>query len=172
MDFLFGTTSCLIDEGDNGSLMGAYLHHDPVSLKYIIRSGSAANDDGQASKNDTLSDIKSWFYICHPSKVGGHRDKDLRWGHFDDLIHYVALGFSLSNGVDNLEREKDGVFVWSERTLNTLKATHMGGATMKTKKLVLIAYLFEIYYDLLITRKNNVSHSFGLERSIGAFDTI
>ena len=48
----------------------------------------------------------------------------------------------------------------------------MGGATMKTKKLVLIAYLFEIYYDLLITRKNNVSHSFGLERSIGDFDTI
>ena len=51
--------------------------------------------------------------------------------------------------------------VWSERTLNTLKATHMGGATM-----------IEIYYDLLITRKNNVSHSFGLKRSIGAFDTI
>jgi len=93
VDFLFGTTSCLIDEGDNVSLMGAYLHHDPVSLKYIIRSRSAANDDGQASKNDKLSDIKSWFHICHPSKVGGHRDKDLCWGHFDDLIHYVALDF-------------------------------------------------------------------------------
>ena len=74
------------------------------------------------------------------------------------MLHWV---FSLSNGVDNLEREKDGVFVWSERTLNTLKATHMVGETM-----------IEIYYDLLITRKNNVSHSFGLERSIGAFDTI
>ena len=105
VDFLFGTTSCLIDEGDNGSLMGAYLHHDPVSLKDIIRSGSAANNDGQctftcrnrehrnASNNDTLADIKSRFYIRHPSKVGGHKDKDLRWGHFDDLIHYVALGF-------------------------------------------------------------------------------
>ena len=69
MDFLFGTTSCLIDEGDNGSLMGAYLHHDPVSLKYIIRSGSAANDDGQASKNDTLSDIKSWFIFATSARL-------------------------------------------------------------------------------------------------------
>ena len=85
------------------------------------------------------------------------------------MLHWVFL---LSNGVENLEREKDGVFVWSERTLKTLKATNMCGATMNTKKLVLIAYLFEIYYDLLITRKNNVSHSFGLERSIGAFDII
>ena len=69
VDFLFGTTSCLIDEGNNGSLMGAYLHHDPVSLKDFIQSGSAANDDGQhtftyrnrehnkSSKNDTLADI-------------------------------------------------------------------------------------------------------------------
>ena len=85
------------------------------------------------------------------------------------MLHWVFL---LSNGVDDLEREKDEVFLWSERTLNTLKVKNMGGATIKTKKLVLIAYLFEIYYDLLITRKNNVSHSFGLERSIGAFDTI
>ena len=61
------------------------------------------------------------------------------------MLHWV---FSLSNGVDNLEGEKYGVFVWSERTLNTFEATHMGGATMKTKKLVLIAYLFEIYYDM------------------------
>ena len=49
----------------------------------------------------------------------------------------------------------------------------MGGATMRTKNLVLIAYLFwEIYYGLLITRKNNIFRSFGLERFIGAFDSI
>jgi hypothetical protein len=88
------------------------------------------------------------------------------------LSHYVALGFSLSNGVNNLLTEKDGVFVWSDRTLNVLKGTKIGGATMGTKKLVLIAYLFEIYYDLLITHKSNVSWSFGLERFIGAFDCI
>ena len=88
------------------------------------------------------------------------------------MSHYVALGFSLSNGVNNLLKEKDGVFVWSDGTLNVLKGTKMGGATMGTKKLVLIAYLFEIYYDLLITCKNNVSRSFGLERFIGAFDSI
>jgi hypothetical protein len=71
-----------------------------------------------------------------------------------------------------LKEKRMEYFLWSERTLNTLNETNMCGATMKTKKLVLIAYLFEIYYDLLITRKNNVSHSFGLERSIDAFDTI
>ena len=131
-----------VDEGDNGSIMGAYLHHDPIALEDFIRSGSAANDNGKhdfarrniehrkASKNNTLADIKSRFYIRYPSKVGGHEDKYLRWGNFDDLTHYVALGFSLSNGVENLVKEKDGVFVWSERTLKTLKATKMGEATM------------------------------------------
>ena len=112
-----------------------------------------------------------FIFATPASKVGGHRVKDLYWGHFDDLIHYVALGFSLSNGVDKLEREKDGVFVWSERTLKLLKATKMGGATMNTQKVVLITYLFEIYYDLLLITKNNVSRSFG-QHFIGAFDTI
>ena len=134
-----------VDEDDNGTLMGAYLHHNPISMEDSIRSASAANGDGQrtfacrnrehrkGSMNSTLDDIKSRFYIRYPSKVGGHNDKDLRWGHFDDLSHYVALGFSLSNGVNNLLKEKDGVFVWSDRTLNVLKGTKMGGATMRSK---------------------------------------
>ena len=78
-----------VDEGDDGSLMGAYLHHDPIALEDFICSGSAANDNGKhnfacrniehrkASKNNTLADIKSRFYIRYPSKVGGHEDKDL-----------------------------------------------------------------------------------------------
>ena len=36
-----------VDEGDNGSIMGAYLHHDPIALEDFIRSGSAANDNGK-----------------------------------------------------------------------------------------------------------------------------
>jgi len=78
-----------VDEGDNGSIMGAYLHHDPIALEDFIRSGSAANDNvkhdfarrniehRKASKNNTLANIKSRFYIRYPSKVGGHEDKDL-----------------------------------------------------------------------------------------------
>ena len=78
-----------VDEGDNGSLMGAYLYHDPIALDDFICSGSAANDNGQhdfarrniehskALTNNTLAIIKSSFYIHYPSKVGGHEDKDL-----------------------------------------------------------------------------------------------
>jgi len=36
-----------VDGGDNGSIMGAYLHHDPIALEDFIRSGSAANDNGK-----------------------------------------------------------------------------------------------------------------------------
>ena len=78
-----------VDEGDNGSIMGAYLHHGPIALEDFVCSGSAANDNGkydfshrniehrEASKNNTLANIKSRFYIQYPSKVGGHEDKDL-----------------------------------------------------------------------------------------------
>ena len=45
----------------------------------------------------------------------------------------------------------------------------MNGYSMEGKKLVLVSYLFEIYYDLLISPTNNVSKSAGLERFIGVF---
>ena len=78
-----------VDGGDNGSIMGAYLHHDPIALEDFICSGSAANDNGKhdfarrniehhkAPKNNTLADIKSRFYIRYSNKISGHEDKDL-----------------------------------------------------------------------------------------------
>ena len=78
----------MVADGDNASLMGAYLHHDPVSMEDFIRSGSASNHDGKrnfecrnkehktASMNKKLADIKSRFYIRYPSKIDGHDDED------------------------------------------------------------------------------------------------
>lgn len=109
-----------------------------------------------------LSHVKQ-FYWRYPSR--GFGKKDIRWGDFENLVQYVAMGFSLEN-VDHLTKEADGIFVWSDRTMKMLEKTKMNGASIKTKKLVLIAYLFEIYYDLLLAPSANVSRSAGLESDL------
>ena len=53
------------------------------------------------------------------------------------------------------------MFVWSDRTIKMLEKTKMNGHSMESKKLVLVACLFEIYYDLLIDPSKNVSKSAG-----------
>lgn len=163
------------------SLMGAYMHHDPVVLEAFIRSGSAFNEKGDRtlsyrnnehgknSKVKTLDAVKSKFSCRYTDKTEGHSNADLRYGYFNDLVQYVALGFDKDQGIDNLTKEQDGIFVWSHRTMQMLKDTKMNDATMEGKKLALIAYLFEIYYDLLIAPSDNVSRSAGLEQFIGVF---
>ena len=170
-----------VAEGDNSSLMGAYLYHDSVNLDTFIRSGSACNEAGdatmeardkkhsQVAASQVAEALRSDFYRRHPKKVGGHNNDELRFGYFDDLVQYVAMGFSKENGVDNITKEEGGVFVWSDRTIKMLEKTKMNGYSMESKKLVLVAYLFEIYYDLLIAPSMNVSKSAGLERFIGVF---
>ena len=76
-----------VDEGDNGSLMGAYLHHDPIALEEFIHSGSAANDNGQhdfarrniehckASNSDILADISPGFTYAIPARLVDTRIK-------------------------------------------------------------------------------------------------
>lgn len=168
-------------EGNNSSLMGAYLYHDPVALEAFIRSGSACNENGNktmggrgkehanAAASQSVGTIRSTFYGKYPAKCGGHNNKDVLNGYFDDLVQYVAMGFNKEKGVDNITKEDGGIFVWSDRTLKMLEKTKMNGYSLEGKKLVLVSYLFEIYYDLLISPTNNVSKSAGLERFIGVF---
>ena len=170
-----------VTEDGNSSLMGAYLYHDPVALDAFIRSGSACNEAGDATMaarnskhaqvagSQALEALRSEFYKRYPKKDGGHSNDKVRYGYFDDLVQYVAMGFAKEKGVGNITKEEDGIFVWSDRTIKMLEKTKMNGYSMESKKLVLVAYLFEIYYDLLIAPSKNISKSAGLERFIGVF---
>mmetsp|Transcript_16663 Transcript_16663/g.27714 ORF Transcript_16663/g.27714 Transcript_16663/m.27714 type:complete len:142 (+) Transcript_16663:391-816(+) len=117
----------------------------------------------------SLECMKSTFYSKCPKRSGGHGNNKLRNAYFDELVQYVAMGFNKENGVENIAKEEDGIFVWSVRTLKMLERTKMNGYSTESKKLVLVAYLFELYYDLLIAPSFNVSESAGLERFIGVF---
>jgi len=178
---LHASTYQTVAEDGNSALMGAYLYHDPVALDAFFRSGSACNEAGDATMaardakhaqmaaSQTLEAMKSCFYSKYPKRNGGHGNNKLRNAYFDDIVQYVAMGFNKDNGVDNIAKEEGGIFVWSVRTLKMLERTKMNGYSMESKKLVLVAYLFELYYDLLIAPSFNVSGSAGLERFIGVF---
>ena len=178
---LSASTFQTVAEDGNASLMGAYLYHDSVTYDTFIRSGSACNEAGDATmaardkKHAQMAAslvaeaIRSEFYRRYPKKDGGHGNDKLRYGYFDHLVQYVAMGFNKEKGVENITKGEGGVFVWSDRTIKMLEKTKMNGYSMESKKLVLVAYLFEIYYDLLIDPSKNVSKSAGLERFIGVF---
>ena len=56
--------------------------------------------------------------------------------------------------------EDGGLFVWSEECMSELKKR---SGALKTLQLDAISYLWEICYDLLITRGDDVSDSPGFE---------
>ena len=46
--------------------------------------------------------VKSEFYLRCPKKDGGHGNDELRHGHFDHLVQYVAMGFNKEKAVEKM----------------------------------------------------------------------
>lgn len=170
----------LASEGRNSFLKGCYLYYDPVNQEVWIRSGKlyGGEDRGFGDRNSehekgskcrSLKDLKSLFYTYYTHKTEGHGADDLRRGYFEDLVMYVGLAFSESNGIEHLLDEREGVFVWSERTLKKLRETNAKGMSTKEKKMHLVSYMLELMYDLLLAPSKNVSVSFGFELFLGMF---
>ena len=82
------------------------------------------------------------------------------------------MGFNKEKrGWKTLPRKRaECVCLVSDRTIKMLEKTKMmNGCSMESKKLVLVAYLFDTHCGLLIDPSKNVSKSAGLERHIGVF---
>mmetsp|Transcript_40138 Transcript_40138/g.46974 ORF Transcript_40138/g.46974 Transcript_40138/m.46974 type:complete len:106 (-) Transcript_40138:58-375(-) len=91
--------------------------------------------------------------------------ESLRSGFFEDLEQYAALSFDRTKNTDSLTKtNEEGLFVWSEDAIKKTDAMNVGSCkTLRERQLVLIAYLFEIAYDLCISPIHNVSRNPGFE---------
>ena len=75
---------------------------------------------------------------------------------------YCGMAFNMKGDIAPLCRDVDkgGLFVWSEECINQLKKK---SGKFKTLQLDAIAHLWEICYDLLFAKGDNVSASPGFE---------
>ena len=87
-------------------------------------------------------------------------------GYFEDLVLYCGIGFDRSRTVSDLietDDGKGGIFSWDKKDIDCLEGSSKLGDTMRDRQLCMVAYLFELGYDLMISPKFNLSRMPGFE---------
>ena len=163
--------------GPNRMLGGAYCYKHEES---IVRVGSTSRtfllrdvEHQKCANLLELADKASQFYTCYPSK-GAAYSKAIRRGFREDLEMFVCLGYDQSDqvAVDMLcsPDEDKGVLNW-KGYITKIKCVKFSGCgdDIKRKQLRMVAYLWELFYGLLTSPRDNVSLSPGFESTLGIF---
>ena len=101
------------------------------------------------------------FYAMYP--VRAKDNLGAPEGYFDHLDMYCGMAFDKKG--DNVAPlcstgSSNSLFVWSQESMDELKRK---GGKLQTHQLNVVAYLWEICYDLLLAKGDNVSESPGFE---------
>ena len=116
---------------------------------------------------------KSNFYSCYPSKtLAGNSNDCRRRGYSENLVQYCGAGFDRDSDTASIVSviEDNGIFAWSKDMLEKVDKLQLSACTeLKDKQLVMIGFLFELGYDLIINSDDNVSESPGFEPCLGIF---
>ena len=150
---------------------GCYLHHDP-EIEATIRSGSSAGEGGFAHRLDThlkkakaaRNDDESRLYGHYPS-VHSVRARDDETT-YEDLMVFIAASFNpVTVSTDDLSKDytDGGLFIYTKEEKEWIGSLSFSGRTLEQKYMQMVAYLFELGYDLAIGRTNNISDSPGFE---------
>lgn len=177
---LYGLDECLLEmpmsgmfeaiTGNLSKLEGCYLFYDKKKHEFI-RSGKSSGVGADAcfegrldthEKNSKLREqmMRHVLYRLYPFR--GVNNLGAEEGYFDHLVAYCGMAFDAKDSASAplfSADASDGLFVWSEETINELKKK---GELEKVKRDA-IAYLWELCYDILLERKKNVSSSPGFE---------
>lgn len=138
----------------------------------FVRFGSASRtfeariaEHATAARLLTLADKSSLFYVSYPASSAEY-SASLRRGYFEDLIFCVALAFNRSDdqAVEYLCAVDNGIFDW-KLWLPKIRSAKVSGCAddIKLKQLRMIAYLWEMFYGLMASPRDNVSLSPGFE---------
>jgi hypothetical protein len=154
-----------------GSLQGCYLYYDNESGKWV-RSGKTGgangshknrNEEHKKNSKKRSNTFYQWFPDENITSSEGAR------GTWQGLHQYCGLSFdrlhteTITSVVDD-----EGVFHWDESTRNwieTIKKTR----TTKEVQREMVAYLFELIYDLCIAPDDNASEYPGFESLTGTY---
>ena len=157
-----------------GTNFGCYLFFD-TNGEVFIRSGSAAGDKGMVGRVEEHKkraemeqvDDGSRLYITWPSMKTLRSKSCAKDGLFEYLVAYVGVAFGrdvVESGVLSKDFNDGGIFFHSQKDLARIRtANFSGAATEEYKFLRMVAYLFELGYDVALGRKDNVSDSPGFE---------
>lgn len=148
-------------------LDGNYVVLDESRDK-IFRSGCASKgmysrwkSHINASKRNTITNLKSTFYETYPSREAVNQPDDtLIKGNFEDLVQLVGIGFK----TDKQKRVVE-LFEWSDKEVFELDKLNLtvDNQDLEYKKYKHIAYLCEFAYALAISPKDNISGNPGFE---------
>ena len=111
--------------------------------------------------------LQSKFYRSYPSKDVQIDVSKCRLGDFEDLVAYCGIGFDGSNS-ESVEKLLD-LFDWGDaRMQQHLSRLKWRNFPETKKKMCMLAYLFELVYDLCVAPSHNISRSPGFEVPLGA----
>ena len=164
------------------------MHYDKSRLKWI-RSGKDVGSRHsnprrtfklrhEEHKKESLTTKggkhdKSNFHSCYPSKtLAGNSNDCRRKGHSENLVQCCGVDFDRNSDATSivLVIEDDDVFAWSKEMLEKVEKLKLSTCTeLKYKQLVMIGFLFELGYDLMIISDDNVSESPGFKPCLGNF---
>merc|ERR1711865_735544 len=122
----------------------------------------------------TDADRNSGFYPSFPTRTSKHVVEGLQLGWWDELEQVVLLGFDLKNKTATRALTNpsptQSLLNWSAADLVLIDEVNFRGATkIEEKQLHMVGYLFELAFDLMIARDDNVSKSAGFETPLGLF---
>ena len=162
-------------------LEGCYLHYNMVKCAWK-RSGKAAgldlsvprrgfgNRQNEHEKCSAAVTKSSNFYRIYPNKGTNNSNDEIRTSYFHHLQQYCGIGFERDKCLHGLLCNEKGILYWDEETLERIgKLKFSNCISLREKQLVMVAYLFELGYDLMISENDNVSSSPGFELPLGIF---
>ena len=97
-----------------------------------------------------------------------------RRGYFEDLDQYNGIGFNRDNKegigyITNVQKE-NGIFYWSNNVIEKIEKANLYSCNgLVEKQLVMVGFLLELGYDLMINSDDNVSKIPGFEPCLGIF---
>jgi len=168
------TNKYLVCTNDEGTLHGCYLYECSINLNWV-RDGKATGKGGCVGRNDThkkkaeadRNDDNSLFYDTFPSRLSSRANSSAAQGVFEDLVQFVAAGYSPNESVQNIsmiDYSAGGVFFYTDFESFKIKGTNFKSCTSDGQRFMeMVAYLFELGYDLAQSTSCNTSESPGFE---------
>jgi len=140
-------------------LEGSYLVFDAVHGR-IRRSGKAspvtiATRWSEKYLQSAKISNEGW-YGQFPHKDNPNIRTKQRKGFFHQLQVFVALAFDRTSTSHLVDTSNLGVFEWDDVTMDHIKKWKVHG-TVLDKQLIMVSYLFELVYDMMISPADNVS---------------
>ena len=157
------------------NLQGAYLYYDMNDNKWI-RSGKVTGRGfdvrhKEHQKKAKCHNHQSKFYSRYPSLESKLSKSCSRKGAFEGRVPFIACGFNPPDkNILTKDVDEGGVLFLSKLDKEKIRNVNFRGRTPDEKILDMIAYQFEIAYDLAICPMDNVSESAGFESCLGVFN--